>query len=154
MMSEKKMIAQNKKATHDYFIDDVFEAGIVLTGTEIKSIRDGKVQLKDSYVRILQQEAFWIGGHIAAYDFGNRFNHDETRTRKLLLHRKEINKLIGHCKDSGVTLIPLSLYLKDGKAKLELALARGKKNYDKRETLKQKDASRDIQRALREREKG
>jgi len=153
-MSEIKVIAQNKKASHDYFIEESFEAGIQLTGTEIKSIRGGKVQLKDSYVKISKGEAFWFGGHIAPFEFGNRFNHDETRTRKLLLHRKEINKLIGKVKEEGYALIPLKIYLKGGFAKMELALAKGKKNYDKRETLKEKDAQRDIQRALRDREKG
>lgn len=153
-MSELKIIAQNKKATHDYFIEESFEAGIVLTGTEIKSIRKGKVQLKDSYAKITNNEIFWFGGHIAPYEQGNRFNHDETRTRKLLLHRKEINKMIGKVKEEGYALIPLKIYLKGGYAKMELALAKGKKNYDKRETLKKKDAQRDIQRALRDREKG
>ena len=152
-MSETKIIAQNKKAYHDYFIEETFEAGIVLTGTEIKSIRKGKVQLKDSYARITNSEVFWWNGHISHYEEGNRFNHEETRTRKLLLHRKEINKLVGSVKEGGLTLIPLKIYLKGGFAKMELALAKGKKNYDKRHTLKEKDAKREIDRALREKQK-
>jgi SsrA-binding protein len=150
-MTPTKDMAKNKKAFHDYIIEETYEAGIVLTGTEIKSIRKGKVQLKDSYARIHQGEVFWWNGHIAPYEQGNRYNHEETRTRKLLLHRKEINKLIGKVKEEGYSLIPIRIYLKNGFAKMELALAKGKKNYDKRQSLKEKDAKRQIDRVLKER---
>lgn len=149
----EKIIAKNKKATFDYFIEETFEAGMVLQGTEIKSIRQGKVQLKDSFARIINGEVFLLNAHIATYEQGNRYNHDPLRTRKLLLNRREINQLIGKTKESGYALIPLKIYLKNGFAKVELALAKGKKNYDKRESLKQKDAKRDIDRTLRERNK-
>jgi len=148
-----KVIAQNKKANHDYFIEETYEAGIVLQGTEIKSLRAGRVQLKDSYAKILNGEVFLIGCHISPYEQGNRYNHDPERTRKLLLHRKQINKLIGETKEVGYSLVPLKIYLKNGYAKLLIGLARGKKKYDKREDLKQKEAKRDIDRALRERQK-
>jgi SsrA-binding protein len=150
-MSKEKIISNNKKAYHDYFIEETFEAGIVLTGTEIKSIRAGKVQLKDSYARITNGEIYWWNGHISHFEHGNRHNHDETRTRKLLLKRQEINKLADKIKLEGYTLIPTKVYLKNGFAKLELGLAKGKKNYDKRETLKKKDAQRQIERSLKER---
>lgn len=149
----EKIIAKNKKATFDYFIEETFEVGIVLQGTEIKSIRKGKVQLKDSFARITNGEVYLWNAHIATYEQGNRYNHDPLRTRKLLLNRREINQLIGKTKESGYSLIPTKIYLKNGFAKLELALAKGKKNYDKRDTLKQKDAKRDIDRTLRERNK-
>ncbi|GAB7386652.1 SsrA-binding protein [Bacillaceae bacterium] len=148
-----KVIAQNKKARHDYHILDTYEAGIVLTGTEIKSIRAGKVNLKDSFARVQNGEVFLHNMHISPYEQGNRFNHDPLRTRKLLLKKSEIAKLIGQTKEKGFSLVPLKLYLTRGYAKLELALAKGKKLYDKRETLKQRDAERAIQRALRERQK-
>lgn len=148
-----KIVAQNKKARHDYAIEDTFEAGIVLTGTEIKSIRAGKANLKDSFARIQNSEVFLHNMHISPYEQGNRYNHDPLRTRKLLLHRREINKLIGLTKEKGYSLVPTKMYLKRGIAKLELALAKGKKLYDKRETLKRKDAQRDIERAFRERQK-
>ncbi|WP_027417099.1 SsrA-binding protein SmpB [Aneurinibacillus terranovensis] len=146
-----KVVAQNKKARHDYFIEETYEAGIVLTGTEIKSIRAGRANLKDSFARIRDGEAYLYNMHVSPYEQGNRYNHEPLRTRKLLMHRSEINKLIGHTKVSGYSLIPLRLYLKGGFCKVEIGLAKGKKNYDKRETLKQKDAQREIQRALRER---
>lgn len=146
-----KVIAQNKKARHDYFIEETMEAGIVLTGTEIKSIRKGRVNLKDSYARIRDGEAFVLNMHISEYEQGNRYNHDPIRERKLLLHRQEINRLIGQTKMQGLTLVPLRLYLKGGFCKIEIGIAKGKKNYDKRESIKQKDAKREMERALRER---
>lgn len=148
-----KVIAQNKKATHDYHIEETYEVGIVLTGTEIKSIRLGKANLKDSYARISNGEAFILNMHISPFEHGNRFNHEPTRTRKLLLHRKEIDKLIGLTKEKGYSLVPLKLYLRNGFAKLDLALAKGKKLYDKRQTLAKKDAERQIARALKEKQK-
>lgn len=144
------MIARNKKATHDYHIEDTFEAGIVLTGTEIKSIRQGRVNLQDSYARIDRGELFIVGMHISPFEQGNRFNVDPTRTRKLLMHKKEIDKLIGVTKVKGLTLIPLDLHLRNGFAKVQLALGRGKKLYDKRATSAKRDAERMIQRKLKE----
>jgi SsrA-binding protein len=146
-----KVVAQNRKARHDYFIEETYEAGIVLTGTEIKSIRAGRANLIDSYCSIRNGEISVLNLHISPYEQGNRYNHDPLRPRKLLLHKGEINKLFGHMKVKGMSLIPLRLYLKGGFCKIEIGLAKGKKNYDKRETIKQKDAQRDIQRALRER---
>lgn len=143
-------IAQNRKASHDYFIEETYEAGIVLKGTEIKSIRAGKVSLKDAHCRIINGEAELINMHIATYEQGNRFNHDPTRTRKLLLHRREIDKLIGLTKQKGYALVPLKLYIKNGFAKVLIGLGRGKKQYDKREDLKQKQMKRDIDRAIKE----
>lgn len=148
-MSHEKVIALNRKASHDYFLEERFEAGLVLTGTEIKSIRLGKANLKDSYVSFVQNEAYIKEMHIAAYDFGNRFNHDETRIRKLLMHKSEIRKLHQKVKIKGYSIVPTKLYLKDGRAKLEIALAKGKALYDKRETDKQRDASREIQKAMK-----
>lgn len=133
------VIARNKKANFDYFILDKFECGIELVGTEVKSIREGKVSIKESYVKILKQELFILNMHIKAYDFGNINNkYSETRTRKLLMHRKEINKLKEKIQEKGLTLVPLSVYTSRKYIKVEIALAHGKKNYDKRETLKQK----------------
>ena len=143
-------IAQNRKASHDYFIEETYEAGIVLKGTEIKSIRAGKVSLKDAHCRIINGEAELINMHIATYEQGNRFNHDPTRTRKLLLHRREIDKLIGLTKQKGYALVPLKLYIKNGFAKVLIGLGRGKKQFDKREDLKQKQMKRDIDRAMKE----
>lgn len=148
-----KLIAQNKKVYHDYFIEDTYEAGIVLQGTEIKSIRSGRVNLRDSYAQIKNGEVFLFGMHISPYEQGNRYNHDPLRTRKLLLHRREINKLIGETKEAGYSLVPVKLYIKNGYAKVLLGLAKGKKKYDKREELKKKEAKRDIERAFRERQK-
>ncbi len=145
-----KVIARNKKALHDYHIEETYEAGIVLTGTEIKSIRQGRVNLKDSYARISNGELFIIGMHISPYEQGNRFNVDPTRTRKLLMHRKEIDKLFGKIKLQGLTLIPLDLHLRNGFAKVQLALAKGKKLYDKRQTAAKRDAERMIQRKIKE----
>lgn len=148
-----KIVAQNKKAFHDYFIEETYEAGIVLQGTEIKSIRKGKANLKDSYARIEKGEVYLHNMHVSPYEQGNRYNHEPMRTRKLLLHKQQINKLIGETKETGYSLIPTKLYLKDGFAKVEIALAKGKKKYDKREDLKKKEAKRDIERAFRERQK-
>ncbi|MFE4522469.1 SsrA-binding protein SmpB [Cytobacillus firmus] len=148
-----KMVAQNKKAYHDYAIEETYEAGIVLQGTEIKSIRAGKVNLKDSYARIQNNEIYLFGMHISPYEQGNRYNHDPLRTRKLLLHRKEISKLIGESKEVGYSIVPLKMYLKNGYAKVLIGLARGKKKYDKREDLKKKEAKREVERAFRERQK-
>ncbi|MBA4496182.1 SsrA-binding protein SmpB [Paenactinomyces guangxiensis] len=145
-----KVIAKNKKATHDYHIEETFEAGIVLTGTEIKSIRQGRVNLRDSYARIDKGELFIVGMHISPFEQGNRFNVDPTRTRKLLMHKKEIDKLIGQTKLKGLTLIPLDIHLRNGFAKVQLALAKGKKLYDKRATAAKRDAERMIQRKLKE----
>lgn len=148
-----KVIAQNKKANHDYFIEETYETGIVLQGTEIKSLRNGRANLKDSYARVHNGEMFLYNLHISPYEQGNRHNHDPLRTRKLLLHKKEISKLIGLTKEEGYALVPLKIYLKNGYAKLLLGLGRGKKKYDKREDLKKKEAKRDIERAFRERQK-
>ncbi|ALC82366.1 MULTISPECIES: SsrA-binding protein SmpB [Bacillus] len=151
---EGKVISQNRKANHDYFIEETYETGIVLKGTEIKSIRAGRVNLKDGFAKIDQGEVFLHNMHISPYEQGNIHNHDPLRTRKLLLHRKEINKLIGLTKEQGYTLVPLKLYLKNGFVKVLLGLGKGKKKYDKREDLKQKAAKREIDRAFRERQKG
>ncbi len=148
-----KVIAQNKKATHDYHIEEKYEAGIVLTGTEIKSVRAGKVNLKDSFARISKGEVHVHNMHISPFEQGNRFNHEPTRARKLLLHNKEIAKLIGLTKEKGFSLVPLRIYLRNGFAKIEIALAKGKKLYDKRHAIAQKDANRQIARALREKQK-
>lgn len=134
----------NRQAKYNYQIFDTFEAGIVLTGTEIKSIRNGKANLKDSYATIKNGEAILLNMHISAYDEGNRFNHSETRTRKLLLHKKEILKINDKIRLGGFTLVPIKLYFKRNIAKIELGLAKGKKSYDKRETIKQRDIERDI----------
>jgi SsrA-binding protein len=148
-----KVIAQNKKANHDYFIEETYEAGIVLQGTEIKAIRAGRVSMKDSYARIINGEVFLVGMHISPYEQGNRYNHDPLRTRKLLLHKKQIDKLIGETKEVGYALVPLKMYLKNGFAKVLIGLAKGKKNYDKRETLKKKEAKREMERAFRDQQK-
>lgn len=149
---ERKLVAGNKKARHDYFIEEVYEVGIVLTGTEIKSVRQGKVSLKESYAKIEKGEIIIYGMNISPYEQGNRFNVDPLRPRKLLLHKSEIRKLIGYTTLKGLTLVPLSMYInEDGRAKLELAVARGKKLYDKRETIAKRDAARDIDRRMKER---
>ena len=145
----KKVIANNKKAYHEYFIEDKYEAGLVLMGTEIKSIRLGSVQFKDAFIHIDNNEAFIKEMYIGQYKFGNQFNHDETRNRKLLLHKHEINKLAKQVKLKGYTIVPLSLYLSEGKAKLEIGLALGKANYDKRQVQKEKDAKREIEKATK-----
>ncbi|WP_102028625.1 SsrA-binding protein SmpB [Salirhabdus sp. Marseille-P4669] len=148
---EGKVIAQNRKANHDYFIEETYEAGIVLKGTEIKSIRNGRVNLKDAFARIHNGEVFLSNMHISPYEQGNRFNHDPLRTRKLLLHKGEINKLIGLTQQQGYSLVPLKMYIKNGVAKILIGLGKGKKKYDKRDDLKQKQAKRDIERAMKDR---
>jgi len=148
-----KVVSENRKAFHDYYIEDRVEAGIILTGTEIKSIRNGRVNLKDSYARLDNGEVWVHQMHISPYEQGNRFNHDPLRPRKLLLHRAEINKLIGKIQQQGLTLIPIKIYLKKGMAKVELAVGQGKKNYDKRQALAEREGKRDIERALRDRNK-
>lgn len=145
-----KIIVNNKKAFHDYFIDDVFEAGMVLLGTEVKSLRLGKANLKDAFCRIKDGEVFVNNLHISPYEFGNRENHDPTRVRKLLLNRAEIDKMTRKVEERGFSLIPTKLYFKDGRVKMEIGLARGKKLHDKRETLKGKEAEREMARALRD----
>lgn len=145
-----KTLAQNRRARHDYFIEDTYEAGIVLQGTEIKSIRAGRINLKDSHARIDNGEIVLINMHISPYEQGNRFNHDPTRTRKLLLHRKEIDKLIGLTQRDGFTLVPLKIYIKNGFAKVLIGVGKGKKRFDKREDQKQKQMKRDIDRAMKE----
>jgi SsrA-binding protein len=152
--SGRKLIASNKKARHDYHIDDVFEAGVVLTGTEVKSLRAGRASLVDGYALIKDGEVWLQGVHIPEYTEGTWTNHEPRRNRKLLLHRKEIMRLIGKTRDTGVTLVPLSLYFKDGRAKVELALAHGKKSYDKRQALAERQAGREIARAMGRRSKG
>ncbi len=148
--NEIKVAATNKKARHDYFIEDTIEAGIVLTGTEVKSIRQGKVNIKDSYANIENGEVFLYNMHISPYEQGNIYNVDPLRVRKLLLNKREIRKLIGLTTIKGYTLIPLSLYFKNGKVKVELAIAKGKKLYDKRETIAKRDAERKIQQMEKE----
>ncbi|GAB3065593.1 SsrA-binding protein SmpB [Salinicoccus sesuvii] len=146
-----KPLAQNRKASHDYTIEDTIEAGIELRGTEIKSIRRGSANLKDSYARVYRGEMYVYNMHIAPYEEGNRYNHDPLRTRKLLLKRKEIDKLLGETQDPGYSIIPLKLYIKNGFCKVLLGVARGKKKYDKREDLKKKQMKRDIDRAMKDR---
>lgn len=151
MAKGRKIVANNKKAFHDYFIDEKIEAGIVLTGTEIKSIRAGKCSIKESYAEIDKGEVFLLGMNISPYEQGNIFNTDPLRPKKLLLHKKEINKLIGAVTQKGFTVIPLSVYInEDGRAKVEIALARGKKLYDKRESIAKKDAQRKIDRLMKQ----
>ena len=150
----RQLIAQNRKARHDYFVEDTYEAGIVLTGTEVKSLRAGRASLVDGYAVIKDGEVWLEGVHIPEYTEGTWTNHEPRRQRKLLLHRGEIAKLIGKTKEGGLTLVPLQLYFSDGKAKVELALARGKRAYDKREALAKRDADREISRALGRRNKG
>ncbi len=149
---EKKIVTNNKKARHDYFIDDVYEVGIVLTGTEIKSVRAGKVSIKESYAKIQDGEIVLIGMNISPYEQGNRFNTEPLRTRKLLLHKREIRKLLGLTTQKGLTLVPLRMYINEnGLAKIEIAVARGKKNYDKREDIAKRDADRKMEQALKRR---
>ena len=147
----KKIVAVNRRARHEYDIVDTLEAGLMLTGTEIKSVRAGKVQLQDAYARIQDGEAWVHHMHIAPYEQGNRFNVDAVRPRKLLLHRKEIDRLYGKGQERGLTLVPLAIYLRNGFAKLELAVAKGRKLYDKREAIADREAKRDQERALSER---
>jgi SsrA-binding protein len=148
-----KLIAQNKKAFHDYHIEESFEAGIVLTGTEVKSLRAGRANLRDSYATVKNEELYLVGCHISPYEQGNVFNHEPVRDRKLLVHRYELKRLIGKVQRSGYTMVPTKMYFKDGRAKVEVALAKGKATYDKRQDLAKKDAQRDIERAFRDRHK-
>lgn len=150
----RKLIAQNKKARHDYTIVDVYEAGLVLTGTEVKSLRLGRASLVDGFATIDDGEMYLRNVHIPEYEQGSWTNHEPRRTRKLLLHREEIVRLIGKTKESGLTIVPLSLYFTEGKVKVELGLARGKKSYDKRQDLARRDADREVARALGRRAKG
>jgi SsrA-binding protein len=147
----KKTVARNRKALHEYHIVDTYEAGIVLVGPEVKSVRAGRVSLGEAYARIDGNEAYIHGLHINPYDPASRYNVDPVRTRKLLLHRREIRRLIGATQQEGFTLVPLEIYLKDGYVKLALALGRGKKSHDKREAARRRDADREIQRAVRQR---
>jgi SsrA-binding protein len=146
-------VALNRRARHDYAIDETIEAGLVLTGTEIKSIRAGRVNLAEAYARIERGEAWLIGAHIATYEQGNRNNHEPTRTRKLLLHRDQIAELVGRTQAKGQTLVPLRLYIRDGRAKLELGVARGKKTHDKRRTIAERDMRRELERVTKARVK-
>ena len=144
-----KLVANNKKAYHDYFIDDTYEAGIALHGTEVKSLRLGKCSIKESFIRIENGEVFVYGMHISPYEKGNIFNKDPLRVKKLLMHKMEINKLTGKVAEKGCTLVPLQVYFKDGKAKMEVGLARGKKLYDKREDIAKKDVKRATEREFK-----
>jgi SsrA-binding protein len=148
--AEERVLCSNKKAYHDYHIEESLEAGIELKGTEIKSLREGKANLKDSYAIIKDGEPFLIGCHISPYSHGNIYNHEPLRTRKLLLHKEEIRKLTGKVTQRGFTLIPLKIYLSKGRAKVEIAMARGKKLFDKREAIKEKDLRRESEKALKE----
>jgi len=148
----RKILAQNRKARHLYFIEDKYEAGIVLQGTEVKSVRAGRANLKDSYARVDGGELFLYNMHISPYEPGNRFNHEPLRVRKLLMHRREINRLTGYVQEKGYTLVPLSIYFSGGKVKVELALARGKKDFDKRRSIAEKDARREMERAFKDRQ--
>lgn len=147
----EKIIAVNRRARHDYFIDESFEAGMVLVGSEVKSLREGRAALRDSYARISNGEIFLVNTHISPYPAANVFNHEPTRMRKLLLHKKEIDRLTGKVKERGLTLIPLKLYFKEGRAKVELGLARGKRTFDKRESLKKKMMRREVERSMKDR---
>src|SRR5437016_380208 len=147
----RKVVTTNRRARHEYFIDETVEAGLVLTGTEIKSIRAGKVNLQDAYARVENGEAWLHNMNIAAYTQGNRFNVDPVRRRKLLLHRREIDRILGRAQERGLTLIPVGLYLRNGFAKIDVGVARGKKLYDKRQALADREARRELDRVLKER---
>lgn len=149
--SSEKSICQNKTARLNYYIDDTFEAGIVLVGTEVKSLREGRANLKDSYALVKDEEVYLHELHISPYTHGNRYNHDPLRVRKLLLHKREIRRLYGKSREKGLTLVPLKMYFKNGKIKVEIGIGRGKKLHDKREDLKLKEDRRDIERAFRAR---
>jgi SsrA-binding protein len=152
-MSEKREgrnLAQNRKAWHDYFIEETYEAGIVLVGTEVKSIRAGNINLKDSYAEIKDSEIFLYNMHVSPYEKGNIFNKDPLRTRKLLMHRREISRLTGYIRQKGYTLVPLKVYLSKNRIKVELGVARGKKLYDKRESIMKRDAERNVERAFKD----
>ena len=148
-----KIVAENRKARHEYHILECWEAGMVLTGTEVKSLRRGKASLQDAFARIEDGEALVYNMHISPYEEGNRFNHEPKRVRKLLLHKQEINKIFAQLREKGLALIPLKVYFSRGMAKMEIALARGKKLYDKREDLAAKDAKREVERAFKERQR-
>jgi SsrA-binding protein len=149
----EQTIVLNRRARHEYAVEETLEAGLVLTGTEIKSIRAGRVNLVDAYARIEHGEAWLIGAHIAPYEQGNRYNHEPRRTRKLLLHKDQIAELVGLTQAKGQTLVPLRLYIRDGRAKLELGVARGKKTHDKRRSIAERDQRRELERELKERVK-
>lgn len=146
-----KTVAVNRRARHEYAVEETLEAGIALTGTEIKSIRAGRVNLAEAYARIERGEAWLIGAHIAPYEQGNRNNHEPTRTRKLLLHRDQISELVGRTQAKGFTLVPLKLYIRNGMAKLEIGVAKGKKEHDKRRSIAERDARRELERSTKER---
>ncbi len=148
---ELKVVANNRKAKHEYFLLDIYEAGIVLKGSEIKSIRAGQLSIAQAYISIDGREAWLVNAHIAPYDQASRFNHDPLRQRKLLLHRSEIKKLFESVRQKGTTIVPLRVYLKDGKAKVEIALAKGKKHYDKRAEIAKRDAQRELDRRYKQR---
>ena len=152
-MSGKKIICVNKKASHEYFIVAKYEAGLVLKGTEVKSLREGRANLKESYAKVEDGEIFLYNCHISPYSHGNRLNHDPVRPRKLLLHKREIRKLFGKVAERGYTLVPLRLYFARGKVKIELGLAKGKKLYDKRQTMKERDANREMERVFKHRQR-
>jgi SsrA-binding protein len=151
--SVEKVISTNRKARHDYHIEESYEAGIALTGTEVKSVRNARVNLKDSYAKVEGNELFLYNMHISPYEQGNRFNHDPLRVRKLLMHRVEIRRLTGKIKEKGYALIPLKIYLTRGRVKVEIGLARGKKLYDKRRDIAEKDSKREMERAFRDKQK-
>jgi len=150
-LANNKTVATNRKAYHDYHVGETYEAGIALTGTEIKSVRQGMVSLRDSFARVENGEVFLYNMNVSPYDAGNRFNHEPRRTRKLLLHKSEIRKLATKTQEKGFTLIPLKVYLKGGRAKVELALAKGKRLYDKREDIKKRDVMRQVDRVIKDR---
>ena len=149
MKKDRKLVANNKKARHDYFIEDVYEAGLVLTGTEIKSMRQGKCSIKEAFVRIENGEVYVYGMHISPYEKGNIFNRDPLRPKKLLMHKQEIHKLSGKLAEKGLTLVPLQVYFKNGRAKVEIGLARGKKLYDKRQDIAKKDQRREAEKEFK-----
>jgi SsrA-binding protein len=147
--AKEKVICVNRKARHDYIVEETHEAGLMLTGSEVKSLREGRANLKDSYGRVDRGEAFLLNAHISHYPAAHQFNHDPTRTRKLLMHKREILRLMGKVQEKGLTLVPLRLYFRDGHAKVELALARGKKLYDKRSAIREREVRREMERAMR-----
>lgn len=148
-MENVKVVARNRKARHDYFVLETLEAGIALKGTEIKSIRAGQISLKEAYVRVNGEEAWLVNAHVAPYDPASRENHDPLREKKLLLHKREIENLYAEVRQKGTTIIPLQVYLRNGKAKVEIGVVKGKRKYDKREAIKKRDAQRDIDRAFK-----
>jgi SsrA-binding protein len=149
-MESDKLVCTNRKATHDYFIEERFEAGLVLVGSEVKSLRAGRANLRDSYAAIKDNEVYLYNCHISPYTEAHQFNHEPRRTRKLLLHKQQIKKLLGKTTERGYTLVPLKIYFKGGKAKLEIALGKGKKTYDKRQALKEREDKREMERVLKE----